>query len=91
MHLPFFIQHTEQFIFIALIALPLPIVMLSTPFNHFYEKVMRYKYYTIVKRYHDNPYQVTQEELHKIFPYKSVSELSQVAYYLEDEYVFMDN
>ena len=91
MHPFFYIQNATQFICIAAIVLPVPILMLATPLNRLHEKIMRYKYYTIVKKQCENPYDVTEEKLSKIFPDKTQEQLELIAYYLEEEYVFMVN
>jgi hypothetical protein len=91
MHIPLFIQNIVPFIFIAIIALPLPILVLATPAQHLYEKAMRFKYYRMVKKHVENPYNLTEEKLHILFPSKTEKQLEQIAYYLEEDFVYSAN
>ena len=82
MHITLLSQNVLQFIFIALIALPLPLIMLATPLQNLHDMIMRYRYYRILKKHVENPYEITEEKLSRIFPNKTTSELQQIAEYL---------
>ncbi len=77
------IQNLLPFIFIALIALPLPVLILYYPLHALYEKLMQRKYYNIVKKHIDDPFSVTEEQLIRIFPGKKTKELHKIADYLD--------
>jgi hypothetical protein len=79
------------YIFIALLVLPIPILILSTPIDHLYEKWMRYRYLNVVKKYCENPFDVSEEQLRKIFQGKSSEELNRIAYYLEEDFSYLEN
>jgi hypothetical protein len=91
MHQLIFIKNILPYVFIALIALPLPLLMLATPIQHLYEKYLRYRYYNIVKHYCENPYQVEEEQLLKIFPGIKPEKLNQIACLLEEDFTYSDN
>ena len=54
--------------FIAFIALPLPIIMLAAPIHQLYKNWMRRKYYNTVNKFCERPFEMTEEQLSKIFP-----------------------
>lgn len=79
------------YLFTGILALPLCIILLVTPIQHLYEKYLRYKYYSIVKKYCENPYGVDEEKLSEIFPDKKRETLEQIAFYLEEEFTYKVN
>ena len=52
---------------------------------------MRYRYFNIVKKYCKNPFDVSEEQLKKIFRGKSTEELNRIAYYLEEDFSYIEN
>jgi len=85
------IQNFLQFAFIAVMFAPLPILLLSSPLSYVKEQVARKRYYSIVKRYFENPSTVSAEQLSDIFPNKKLNELHEIAYSLKGEKSFRDN
>ncbi len=91
MHITLSIQHILQFAFIALIAAPLPILLLSTPLHWINDKIQHARYYRKVKKHFANPEIVSAEQLQDVFPNKKLNELHQIAYYLQEENSYRDN
>ncbi len=85
------IQKFLQYCFIALIALPLPILILYYPFLSIQERVIRKRYYKKVKKHYDNPHAVSAEQLRTIFPNKRTEELNLIAYHLQEDNSYKDN
>lgn len=79
------------YLFIALIALPLPILILYYPLQSLFEKIQKRRYYNIVKKHVDDPSTITEEQLQYIFPGKKPKELSEIAYNLQEENTYKDN
>lgn len=80
-----------QFLFMALIALPLPILLLYHPFLHIQDRIMQRRYYKVVKKHFDNPSTVSAEQLSDIFPDKKMPELRHIAYQLQEDNDYKDS
>ncbi len=91
LHITLNIQSVLQFTFIALIAAPLPVLLLSSPLQYINEKIQHKRYYSIVKKHFENPGAVSAEQLQDVFPTKNSTELNQIAYYLQEENTYKDN
>lgn len=91
MHITLNIQHILQYTFIALIAAPLPLLLLSSPLQYINEKIQQKRYHSIVKKHFNNPASVSAEQLQNVFPNKPMNELHQIAYYLQEENTYKDN
>ena len=85
-----FIQKLLPYLFGALIALPLPILILYYPIHSVYEKLMQRRYYKIVKKHLDNPATASAEQLQQIFPGKKPKEIEGIAYHLQEESTYKD-
>jgi hypothetical protein len=79
------IQNILPYAFIAIMALPLPILLLSQSIHTLYLKTMRHRYYYKVVKHFDTPHNLSQEQLHSIFPDKKPEQLAQIAHFLEKE------
>ena len=62
------IQSILSFLFIAFIALPLPIIMLAAPIHQLYKNWMRRKYFNTVNKFCERPFEMTEAQLNEIFP-----------------------
>ena len=78
-----FLQNIIQAVFIALLALPLPLLLVYYPLHKLYAFTMKRKYVHILKKYHVNPRNLNEEQLHGIFPDKKPQELHRIAEFLE--------
>ena len=66
-----FVQKVLPYVFIAfiaLIALPLPIIMLASPLHQLYKNMKRKRYYKTLDTFCDRPFAMTEEQLSEIFP-----------------------
>jgi hypothetical protein len=91
MHITLTIQSILPYAFIALIAAPLPILLLSTPLQYINEKLQNRKHYNAVKKYYKNPEGISAEQLKDVFPDKKITELRQIAYLLQEESSYGEN
>jgi hypothetical protein len=56
------------YLFIALIALPLPILMLLTPVRDFYGNVRRKRRIHTIHSFYDRPFELSEKQISELFP-----------------------
>jgi hypothetical protein len=91
MHITLNIQTIIQYTFIALMAIPLPLLLLSSPLRYVRDKITNKRYYNIVRKHHENPSLVSAEQLRDIFPGKKSEELNQIVYSLQEANEYRDH
>ncbi len=62
------LQKILPFLFIALFALPLPILMLAVPLQNTYKNFMRRRHYKKVNTFLERPFELNEKQLQEIFP-----------------------
>ncbi len=78
------VQNIFTVFFIAVMAFPLPLLLVYYPIHKVYLLAIKRLYYNIVKKHYANPHKVSEEQLYAIFPYKKPEQIQKIAEILQD-------